>query len=291
MTDVHGKKICIVIPYFGQWPCWIDFFMESCRHNPAIDWLMYTDCGPRDDVPDNVKLHHCRFDDYKQRVSETLGIVFQPDNPYKLCDLKPAYGLIHQQELEGYDYWGFGDVDVIWGDLQSHLTADMLRYNLISFHANRISGHLCLLKNTAMMRTAFMRCKSWKRILSDKQNHVFDEKRFNELFIRHRSWPGMLRRLVYFPRHLMRTALFQESYSTSFGSMPWIDGSFDFPDEWCWDNGVLTSNISGEKSFAYLHFLHWKKHWPTDKQMQADSRQKRWYIRAQGIFSESSARE
>ena len=29
-------KIAILIPYFGEWPAWIDFFVESCRWDPVV---------------------------------------------------------------------------------------------------------------------------------------------------------------------------------------------------------------------------------------------------------------
>ncbi|WP_420882928.1 DUF6625 family protein [Zooshikella ganghwensis] len=40
------KTIAIIIPYFGQWPEWIDLYIESCKHNPSIDWLLFSDCPP-----------------------------------------------------------------------------------------------------------------------------------------------------------------------------------------------------------------------------------------------------
>lgn len=282
------EKICIVIPYFGQWPSWMAFFVESVRKNPSIDWLIHTDCGELNDKPDNIRLVHTTFAAYQEKISACLGINFTAYSPYKLCDLKPVYGLIHEQELVGYDFWGFGDIDVIYGDLRGYLTPEMLRHNLISFHGNRISGHLCLLKNTQEMRTAFRQAKNWQAILSDPQHRCFDEKGFNEIFIRHRNWPTWLRRLVFFPRYFMRTAFFQESYSTSFGSVPWIDGSFRFPREWMWNNGLLMTPVAGRHSFPYLHFLHWKRYWAKDKQMDANPKQAPWIINEDGFFGAQS---
>ena len=39
----------------------------------------------------------------------------------KLCDYKPAYGLIFEDELIGYDYWGFCDTDILLGDIYQFL--------------------------------------------------------------------------------------------------------------------------------------------------------------------------
>ena len=47
--------------------------------------------------------------------------------PYKLCDYKPAYGEIFAPELSGYDFWGYGDMDLVFGDLRAYFTEDKLR--------------------------------------------------------------------------------------------------------------------------------------------------------------------
>lgn len=254
---VADAKIILVIPYFGQWPAWINYFIESCAKNPDITWLIYTDCGEPEAKADNIIYHHLSFDAYKAIVSERLGINFNPDSAYKLCDLKPALGLVHTKDIEAYDYWGFGDIDVVYGQIKNYLTPEMLEHNLISFHQHRISGHLCLLKNTKTMREAFMRFKGWEAILVDKSHRCFDEKHFNSLFIRHKNWPEKLRKVLYYPRYLMRTAYFEESYSTSFGSVAWVDGSFNFPETWHWNKGLLTVDGSS-RTFPYVHFLYWK---------------------------------
>jgi hypothetical protein len=285
-NDVDNQKIILITPYFGKWPCWFDFFIESCKYNPKINWLFYTDCGEPNNHAPNVKIVHCSFDDYKKRVADTLGITFNPESPFKLCDIKPAYGFIHQQEITEYDFWGFGDIDVIYGDLQGYITSEMLQHNMISFHGHRVAGHLCLLRNNEQMRNAFKKAKDWRAIFEDKSNRAFDERQFNALFIRHKNWPEKIRRFIYFSHFLMRTAYFKEAYSTSFGSVAWIDGSFNFPEEWCWQKGVLTTPISGDKQFPYVHFLHWKKHWPTDMPIQASINDDIWYIRKNGIFNE-----
>jgi hypothetical protein len=50
-------RIRILIPYFGAWPPWMGLFLESCRANPSIDWLLLGDCGPLDaDLPPNVRV-------------------------------------------------------------------------------------------------------------------------------------------------------------------------------------------------------------------------------------------
>lgn len=69
-------------------------------------------------------------------------------DPYKLCDFRFAFGDIYRECAEGYDYWGFGDVDVIYGDLREFLQGDLLERDPIIFNASHVSGHFALVKNT-----------------------------------------------------------------------------------------------------------------------------------------------
>lgn len=252
-------RIRFLIPYFGQWPFWMPFFLQSCRFNPSINWLFFTDCGVPDDCPPNVHIRNIHFAEYCHLVSARLGIEFSPDDRYKLCDLKPALGFIHAEELEGYDFWAFGDIDLVYGNLRRHFSAERLeRFDLLSSHFTRVSGHLCLLRNTAAMREAFKRVPDWREVLADSRHYAFDEKRFSRLFVKNKNWPEALRRLRRRFDPALRRSEFVEAFSTPFARIPWVDGSFDFPRQWWWQEGSLRTDRDGERDFPYLHFMIWK---------------------------------
>ena len=253
-------SICFVIPYFGKWPFWFPFFLESCRANPSIHWLLHTDCGIPNNTPINVKIVETTFASYCDWVSKSLGIVFQPANPYKLCDLKPALGYIHREELCGFDFWAFGDIDLVYGNLRSYFTADRLsRHDLYSTHRRRISGHCCLLRNTPLMREAFMQAPNWKKFLGNPEHVAFDESAFSHLFIRHKNWPNWLADLAKRTHFWTRRTENIEAFSTPYAGVTWIDGSKDFPEKWFWNQGRLTNDKSGDRQFPYFHFMVWKQ--------------------------------
>jgi len=85
----ESSSICLVMPYFGQWPFWMPFFLQSCRFNPSVDWLLYTDCQPLDHCPENVRVVQISLNDYCRKVSTKLSIDFSPTKAYKLCDIRP----------------------------------------------------------------------------------------------------------------------------------------------------------------------------------------------------------
>ena len=124
-----NKKLVIVIPYFGEWPAWINFYLLSCSFNPDVDWILYTDCGTVDSLPSNVTIKEMTFFQYKKIVSEKLNIIFEPESPYKLCDIKPALGYIHVDDIMDYEFWAFGDIDLVYGRLLNYFLPMMKKYD------------------------------------------------------------------------------------------------------------------------------------------------------------------
>ena len=288
MTDV--PRICFVIPYFGRWPFWMPLFLESCRHNADIDWLLFSDCGQPENVPDNVRIEAMDYAAYCALVSQRLGIAFAPENPYKLCDIKPALGFIHEEHLRGYDFWAFGDLDLIYGRLRDYFTTSRLaRYDLLTTHARRVSGHLTLLRNTQAMRELFKRMPRWQERFSDQTHHALDEGAFSRLFLWRKNFPKPLFNLVGFFNPLRRRSEFVEAFSTPDGCIPWIDGSFTVPRRWYWREGSLTNDHDGDRQFPYFHFAIWKRGaWsknahPAAEAMLTLAKEQAWMMDEQGF--------
>lgn len=281
------QRIAIVIPYFGRWPWWMPFFFRSCATNPDVDWLMFTDCPAPSEVPDNVYITAISYADYCARVSHALGIAFAPPNPYKLCDIKPALGLIHADELVGYDFWAFGDLDVVYGRLRDYFTPHRLADRwLLSTHHRRVSGHLCLIRNDARMRTYFQRIPDWQARFAAHEHFALDEGAFSRLFVRHKNLPDAWRQRLSLVYRSFRHAEFVEAHST-FTLQP--DGTKLTPAWWRWHDGVLTNALMGNQSMPYLHFLFWKQHeWANQSMDQLCSdpglaQSEHWLISATGI--------
>jgi hypothetical protein len=252
------KSIIMVMPYFGQWPEWINLFMISCQWNPTINWVFITDCNIPACAPDNARFINMSYDEYRELVSQRLGIRFPNALPYKLCDYKPAYGFIHEDLVADFDYFGFGDIDVIYGNIRQFYTPEVLTHNLISTHDLRLSGHFCLIRNNDRMRNAFRQVKNWRKYLEAQAHRGFDEHKFRRIVLRHNKHPRFLRRISGWFDPYQRATYFKEQYSTILAPVPWHDGSLDHPQEWRWQRGRLTNSRDGEREFLYLHFMNWK---------------------------------
>lgn len=174
-------KIALIIPYFGEWPAWFPLYLRGCELNPVIDILFFTDCKIPEMSPSNVYFYPISFEKYKTRVSEALGIDFNHHKRYyKLCDLKPFYGVIHKKELERYDFWGYGDIDVVYGNLKLLLTEEnLLRYDLFSTQSIRLSGPFTIMRKNSRYTEMCLQFHDWKRKLEADENFQFDELEFS----------------------------------------------------------------------------------------------------------------
>lgn len=285
-------SILFIIPYFGRWPFWMPFFIESCRANPSVNWLLISDCEILPNLPGNVELRSISFKEYCAWISSRLGFSFAPVNPYKLCDIKPAYGYLHEQDVKGYDYWGFSDIDLVYGNLRAYFTEERLNsFKFFSTHRRRVSGHLCLLRNERELRELFWKIKDFKSRVQDQKNHALDEGGFTRLFLWRKNFPDYLFKFVNFFNPLRRISEFEEAYSTPNGRRIWTDGTRDHPAYWCWDRGRLTNSKDGAREFPYLHFLKIKKKFwnsipvPADDELEQLARVQQWSIDTAGFHS------
>lgn len=144
------NSICLVIPYFGKFPDYFSLWLKSVRENPSIDFLLLTD-NEVNDFPQNVNIVYKKFDDLQVFIQNKFDFPIVLKEPYELCKYKPAYGYIFKEYLEKYDFWGYCDMDLIFGDLRKFLSDDILiNYDKILSH-----GHLTLYRNCETMNNLF----------------------------------------------------------------------------------------------------------------------------------------
>ncbi len=168
------KKLVLIIPYFGNFKNYFPLFLKSCRYNPKVDWLIITDNDLKN-LPNNVKVRRTTFEAIKSEFKKALSFQFFLEMPYKLCDFRPTYGQVFQKEIEGYDYWGYCDSDLIFGDLSKFIDPLMEK----GYEKIFAAGHLTLYKNTKENNLRYF--KPYKgesqieRVFLSKENTGFDE--------------------------------------------------------------------------------------------------------------------
>jgi hypothetical protein len=169
------KSIAVVIPFFGKKPSYFDVWKYSALKNPCVDFIFFTDI---DEITEekNIKVYKTTFNDFANLFRSKFDFEISLNAPYKLCDFRPAYAYVLSDYLKDYDFWGHADVDLVFGDVKSFITEDMLNsYDKILEH-----GHFCLYRNCESINSMFMngfgyKDYDYKKCLSTPDAMYFDE--------------------------------------------------------------------------------------------------------------------
>ena len=170
------QKIVIIFPYFGTLPVQYKMWRASALKNPTVDFLFFTDADV--EPAKNILVHNMRFEEFQKITQQAFDFPIVLNRPYKLCEYKQAYGYILQEYIKEYDFWGFGDLDLVYGDLRSFFTEDVLVHKFLLGW-----GHLTLLHNAEDTNTYFMKqvegYQNYKDAFTTSKITFFDEYGYN----------------------------------------------------------------------------------------------------------------
>lgn len=231
-----------------------------------MNWLIHTDCSIGGNIPANVKIENIGWESYIKIVSEKLGVKFNPQEKYKICDIRPAFGVIWADEIKSFDFFGYGDLDVIYGNIRNFYTAEVLESNVISSHEWCFSGHLLLLKNEEWIVHAFKKIKGWRALFEMGHNIRFDEDFFFRAFLRPNRFDNrgfkwliwLVDRVNPFRSKYRKGIYMKEQYTTPLVPMLWAGLEVNHSCLWFWQAGKITNDTNGNREFIYIHFMNFK---------------------------------
>lgn len=152
----------MITPYFGTWPEWMAKFQPP----EGYDWLLDTN-----------------FEKFKQRVKEKLGIDY-PGLPGtgKVWDYRCALGLLYEQELQEYDYWGHMDFDMIFGDVNKWFPDHKLEHlDIWSNHNTYVCGCWTLYRNSPEVNALFMQIPNWEQYMIHAEPNGWVEGEYSRM--------------------------------------------------------------------------------------------------------------
>ena len=170
------NSIGVIILYFGKWPDFFPFFLSSIIRNKDIHWLLFSD---NDDVfskYSNISFYKIDKTEFNRLASKKTNLNINIIDPYKLCDFKPLYGKIFEDYLSGYKFWGYSDIDVIYGQISNFITAETLQnYDVISTYQGFLSGPFCIFRNNDHIKELFKHSVSYPAVYMSQKHYGFDE--------------------------------------------------------------------------------------------------------------------
>lgn len=171
------NKIAIVIPWYGSIPNYFPLFIKGLEFNEdTLDVLFITDCEITTPTPSNFKKHNLPWEELVKRIKERIHPNSNIVNAYKLCDFRPMFGKIFEEEIKSYTHWGYGDIDLIYGDLNVFLPFDGIEnYDVITFRENVIHGPFSIFKNNDYINNLYKKTNKLEMVVTAPRTIAFDE--------------------------------------------------------------------------------------------------------------------
>lgn len=145
-------------------------------HNSNIDWLFFSDNISLPFSTGNIKLIEFSKDNFSTLASEKLNLNIHLLNPYKICDFKPTFGKIFEDYIIDYEFWGYFDIDLLFGDVDKFLNNSVLDKNdIITTYKHFLSGPFSIFRNKENLNLLFRKVFEFERILQDPKHYGLDE--------------------------------------------------------------------------------------------------------------------
>ncbi len=176
-------RCAFIVVWLGPFPIWLDFFVESAsRNSGTFDWLIMTDQQVPKSTPSNMFFFPMDLAGINTLIRDRLHYPVTLKVPYKLCDLKPFYGLLFSRHLQHYSHWGHADLDIVWGNLEHYFTPALRKgYDIVTAASTRISGYCTVYKNTPRITTLCMQIPKAEQALQEQDYAYLDEWRLPQL--------------------------------------------------------------------------------------------------------------
>jgi Family of unknown function (DUF6625) len=162
------RRAMVLIAHFGKLPEWFDVWLHTAKFNPGIDFHVFQEVISTSQ-DGNVFFHYMTLKDCNQLpLLKVEGCEIR--NPYKFCDYRPLIAELFPEIISPYEYWGWGDLDVIYGDILSIVEPSFNRkFDYVSTGWQGESGPLGFLRNSEQVN------RLW-RLLPDVHSKLNDEK-------------------------------------------------------------------------------------------------------------------
>lgn len=248
------KKIGLINIFIGEFPWFFKLFLKSCETNPSIDFFIFTDVVLDYPVADNIKIISFSLADFNKLATDKLGFKIDVKKGYKLCDFRPAFGILFSEYIEKYDFWGITDLDVIYGRIREFMTDELLEaYDIICVRNAFITACCMLYKNNVYINNLYKESKDYEMIFTSPKNYAFDETNFenSETFLdKHDIFKRQCE--IESIQHVIIREEDKGKLKAHFDLLL-IEG---IPGSLKWDNGLFS--YKGKVEFMLYHLMYYK---------------------------------
>lgn len=252
-------QISVVVPHYGPLPKWFPLFLKSAGYNDRVRFFIVTDEKITLALPRNVSQVPLALAEIEQRVRKGVSPNFRFSCAYKLCDVRPFYGIVFEDLFRNSDFWGYCDLDLVLGNLAPLLDSGRLEEaDFYSADAGPVVGTFCLYRNAERMNVFARNMPDFVRRLDSPEPQGLDEIPLNNALVQ----AGDIRYIR--AERLVESQLSISAYGRMVGRTCGVEGS---PNEFYWADGhTFVRSPGGQpQEVMYLHFIGLKRsyHWAT----------------------------
>lgn len=178
-------KLKLIQLWVGKIPDYFWFHYETTKNLNNVEFLIFTDSNLVVDS-NNYRIIPITKFEIEEKVSLMLNYKYKISNSKKINDLKSCLGELFEEYLTDSDFFGFYDIDTLFGDFQKWVFPHMNEYDVISFadsvYHNRLCGPLTIFKNTYKNRTLYRKkINEFINILNNDNIEAFEEHQLSQI--------------------------------------------------------------------------------------------------------------
>ncbi len=251
-------RVSMVVPYYGPLPKWLPLFLASAARNKSVHFFIVTNEKVSLALPPNVSHVPVEFAEIERRVRNAVSPDFRLSYAYKLCDVKPFYGIVFENLFRDSQFWGYCDLDLVFGDLSPILqkSGRLEEADFFCADSGPVVGTFCLYRNSVRMNTFALSLPEYIRRLNSAEYESLDEKELTKA-LAHASDIRYIR--------AEKLAESQLSISPDGRMVGRTSGVVGDPNEFYWTDGrtFIRSPGGQPQEVMYLHFIGLKRsyHW------------------------------
>jgi hypothetical protein len=177
-------RITWITVWFGQLPPYLDKFIARCNAQ-GREWkfIMFNDQGQNASKGNFTAIHQSQ-EDFTNLSRKKFGLDIVPttkEDPRKTVDARPLFGDMYSEYLEDADFWAYGEIDVVYGNLNNFVNYPMLLSCDVFSVGKEVSSNMTIFHNDGKNQLYRLH-PNWKFFVTDGKLHGFDEHTISVTF-------------------------------------------------------------------------------------------------------------
>ena len=169
------KKV-FLITEFGKPFDWTPKYIENVGKLAKYGWYwkIFTP-NKYENLPPNVEIVDMTIEQYGDLVMEKLNVrpnMFLTPKGIPSVHITDFYifsGIVFQDYIKGFDFWGITNMDVLYGRLDHFVSDTMLQdCDVFTDDVETINGVFCLFRNNELCNNLWRLISNWKEIIGQK---------------------------------------------------------------------------------------------------------------------------